>query len=143
MCPSPRGACILEPCKGDGVFLKYLPLNTLWCEIAEGYDFFLFTKLVDWIIGNPPFKQFDKWLQHSFNLAQNIVYIIPADKPFNSLPRAKMINEYGGIVSMRYYIDGPQMNMPEVHRPMAAFQFRRGYTGPMNINFYNGIGDLL
>ena len=28
---------ILEPCKGDGVFLKYLP-SAEWCEIQEGRD---------------------------------------------------------------------------------------------------------
>jgi hypothetical protein len=31
---------ILEPCKGDGVFLKYLPPHAEWCEIQEGRDFF-------------------------------------------------------------------------------------------------------
>lgn len=30
---------ILEPCKGEGVFLKYLPKNTEWCEITEGRNY--------------------------------------------------------------------------------------------------------
>ena len=130
----PQGK-ILEPSKGEGVFLKYLPPETEWCEIAEGRDFFKFTNSVDWIMGNPPFKQFDKFLLHSFSVAENVVYLIPADKPFNALPRARMIAENGGIVHMRYYVDGPQMNMPEIHRPMAAFHFRRGYHGAMGFSF--------
>ena len=36
---NPQGK-ILEPCKGEGAFLKYLPEDTLWCEITEGKDFF-------------------------------------------------------------------------------------------------------
>lgn len=42
---------ILEPCKGGGVFLKYLPPETEWCEIAEGVDFFAWSKPVDWCCG--------------------------------------------------------------------------------------------
>jgi hypothetical protein len=130
----PSGS-ILEPSKGDGVFLKYLPPETDWCEIAEGRDFFKYTKSVDWIVGNPPFKQFDKFLLHSFSVAVNVVYLIPADKPFNALPRARMIAKNGGIVHMRYYVDGPQMEMPGIHRPMAAFHFQRGYSGAMGFSF--------
>ena len=26
---------VLEPCKGEGAFLKYLPKDTDWCEIAD------------------------------------------------------------------------------------------------------------
>lgn len=127
---------ILEPFAGDGVFLKFLP-SARWCEIEKGVDFFAWNTPVNWIVSNPPFKQFDKILLHSFSVAENIVYLIPADKPFNSLPRAKMISANGGIVHMRYYVDGPQMDMPEVHRPMAAFYFRRGYRGAMETSYYN------
>ena len=127
---------ILEPCAGDGVFLKFLN-NSSWCEIAKGKDFFAWNTPVDWIVGNPPFKQFDKFLLHSYRVAQNIVYLIPADKPFSSLPRARMISDNGDIVHMRYYVDGPQMDMPEVHRPMAAFYFRRGYRGAMEKSYYS------
>jgi len=127
---------ILEPSKGGGVFLKYLPPETEWCEIAEGVDFFQFTKKVDWIIGNPPFKQVDKFLLHSYSVAENIVYLLPADKPFNALPRARMIAEYGEIVHMRFYTDGPKAAMREIHRPVAAFYFKRGYCGSMSKSFY-------
>jgi hypothetical protein len=36
----PIAGRVLEPCKGEGAFLKYLPEGTEWCEIAEGRDFF-------------------------------------------------------------------------------------------------------
>jgi len=125
---------ILEPCKGEGVFLKYLPVRTEWCEITEGRDFFAWTEPVDWVFGNPPYKQFDRFLFHAFAISQNIV--LPADKPFNSLPRANMISAKGKILHMRYYTDGPRMNMPKIHRPMAAFHFQKDYFGPMYSTSY-------
>jgi hypothetical protein len=125
---------ILEPCKGDGAILGYLP-GAEWCEIAEGRDFFAWNEPVDWIVGNPPFRQFNKFLLHSYSVAMNIVYLIPADKPFNALPRARMISENGGILHMRYYVDGGQMGMPEIHRPMAAFLFQRNYRGCMGTSY--------
>ena len=47
---------ILEPFKGDGVFLRYLPSKVDWCEIEEGRDFFAWKDAVDWIISNPPYS---------------------------------------------------------------------------------------
>jgi len=126
---------ILEPCSGDGSFLNYLP-SAEWCEIEKGRDFFKWDKKVDWIIGNPPYKQFDNFLQHSFSLAENIVFLIPGDKPFNSMARLRMVNSFGGIAAARFYCDGPQMDMPEIHRPMAAFHFKKYCTDGMNTTIY-------
>lgn len=123
---------ILEPSSGDGAILKYLP-SADWCEIENGRDFFgLQGVSYDWIIGNPPFRQFKNFLMRSYEIAQDIVFIIPADKPFNSTPNAKLIGDYGKIVHMRYYGEIFQ----EIHRPMAAFHFQRNYTGPMYTSFY-------
>jgi len=125
---------ILEPSSGDGAFLKYLP-GADWCEIEEGRDFFGLQGVVyDWIVGNPPFKTFKQFLIHGYATAKDIVFILPADKPFNSTPNAKLINDFGKIVHMRYY----GALWEEIHRPMAAFHFQRGYTGPMYTSFYEG-----
>ena len=66
---------ILEPCCGDGNFLKVLPSNTLWCEIKKGKDFFNFNERVDWIITNPPWSMFSKFLTHSLDLADHVVFL--------------------------------------------------------------------
>lgn len=47
---------VLEPCKGEGSFLKYLPTNTDWCEIADGKNYYDYNEKVDWIVTNPPLK---------------------------------------------------------------------------------------
>ena len=35
---------VLEPCKGEGAFLKYLPPNTDWCEIVDGKNYYDYKK---------------------------------------------------------------------------------------------------
>ncbi len=89
----PRGR-ILEPSKGDGVFLKYLP-GADWCEITEGRDFFTCARRYDWIIGNPPYSIFAAWLRHSFTLADDIVYLIPIIRCFVSSRIIKDIKAFG------------------------------------------------
>lgn len=130
---------ILEPCVGDGVFLKYLPPNTEWCEIEKGRDFFAWREKVDWIVGNPPYRQFYEFMEHSFYIATNAVYLLPSDKPFNVFLTVKMIFKNGGIVHMRHYGDGRSIGVPEIHRPATAIHFQRHYTGPMYTSFYDDL----
>jgi len=126
---------ILEPSKGTGVFMKYLPPDAEWCEIREGKDFYAYGKQVDWIIGNPPYKQFFEFMDHSFDIAKDIVFLLPADKPFNVFSTVKMIHDKGGIVHARFYGDGRTVGFPEIHRPVTAFHFRTGYSGSMGFSF--------
>ncbi|GAA5150432.1 hypothetical protein GCM10023213_49110 [Prosthecobacter algae] len=66
---------ILEPCKGEGNFLHFMP-GASWCEISEGRDFFDWTTPVDWIITNPPWSEIRTFLQHSMDLANDIVFLM-------------------------------------------------------------------
>lgn len=36
---------VLEPCKGEGAFLEFLPKDTEWCEITEGKNYYDYNKL--------------------------------------------------------------------------------------------------
>ena len=119
---------ILEPCKGNGSFLKYLPQNTDWCEIEEGKDFFNYNKKVDWIITNPPYSIFGEFMKHSFDISKNVVFLIPVDKPFYG-KRIRMINDYGGIKKILFFGgQGHDMNFP-FGFPLAAFLFSKDYKG--------------
>lgn len=126
---------ILDPCKGEGVFLKYLPPNTLWCEITEGRDFFKFTTPVDFIFGNPPYKVFSKWMSHSMSIASNIVYLIPLNKTFNSGKFLLELKEWGLPAKMRYYGTGSELGFP-IGFAAGAVHFQRGYYGAMSLSFY-------
>ena len=127
---------ILEPCAGDGVFLKYLPPKTEWCEIEKGRDFFSWRERVDWIVGNPPYSVFSKWLGHSFTIAENIVYLIPLTRLFNSGFFLRRLHDWGGIVHMRYYGDGGELGFP-IGFAIGAIHFQRNYTGGMFTSFYD------
>lgn len=131
----PTGS-ILEPCAGDGAFLKHLPPNTEWCEIEKGKDFYAYDKKIDWIIGNPPYRQMFEWLLHSFKLSSNIIYLIPMNSPFNSMKRLNIIFKYGGIKAIRAYGNGSIFGM-NYGFAIGAFYFKSNYNGPTNITIYN------
>ena len=120
---------ILEPCKGGGAFMRYLPEGSEWCEIREGRDFFEFKEPVDWIVSNPPYSNWERWLAHSFEIATNIVYLVPIAKVFKSMGTVRSIYEYGGIVKALFMPAG-KAGFP-FGFPCGAFHFQRGYKGPM------------
>lgn len=91
---SPNGIC-LDPCKGDGAFYNYLP-NAEYCELSEGKDFFDYNKKVNWIIGNPPYSIFLEFMQHSFDLSDNVSFLVPTNKIFQRQIVMDAINKWGG-----------------------------------------------
>lgn len=131
----PSGA-ILEPCAGDGVFLKYLPPQTEWCEIEKGRDFFSWHRPVDWIFGNPPYspRMFADWLKHSIELAAHIAYLLPTNKVFQSQAIMGQIEDYGGIRDMLVYGEGKPAGIPYGFS-FSAFHFQRGWKGETRISF--------
>lgn len=126
----------LEPCKGDGAFLKYLSSTAEWCEIDEDKDFFLEHKAFDWIVTNPPYSNLTEWMQHSFKLAENVVFFIPLSKLFSSVPRLNLVKDYGGIKDIFVFGSGRSVGLP-LGFPMAAVHFQRGYKGQMQTTWHN------
>jgi hypothetical protein len=129
----PAGS-ILEPCKGEGAFLRYLPPNTEWCEITEGRDFFAWDKPVDWIIGNPPFSDYFAFLAHAFSLADNVLYLLTTKKPFQSLRNLELIYSYGGIVEIFVIGRGSEIGW-HMGFAIGAIHFRKNYKGPITLSF--------
>jgi len=116
---------VLEPCKGEGAFLKYLPENTEWCEIADGKNYYDYNKKVDWIVTNPPYSDFNRFLEHSFDLADNIVLLVPVAKMFKSMGTLKQIMEYGGFVEI-HALPASKAGFP-FGFPCAVYYLKRGY----------------
>jgi hypothetical protein len=131
---------ILEPACGDGVFLRYLPTNTDWCEIEKGRDFMALQQGgYNWIFGNPPYKVFNNWLRHSFELSNNVVYLFPLNKIFNDFGMMLSIKEYGGVKTIRPYGRGDVALFPMGYA-VGAVHFQRNYHGPMYTSFYDPSG---
>lgn len=127
----PTGIC-LDPCRGDGAFFRNLPLGALWCELSEGKDFFNFNERVDWILGNPPYSIFEEWLRHSFEIADEVAYIVPTNKVFQRQVIMDMITEWGGIKGMMVHGSGNIVGFP-FGFSVGTFHFVRGYRGRCDI----------
>lgn len=127
---NPKGK-ILEPCSGEGVFLKYLPLETEWCKITKGKDFFDYKEKVDWIFTNPPYSNFDRFLDHSFELAENVMFLVPIAKVWKSWGTILKIKKYGGIKQM-WLVPASRCGFP-FGFPVAAIHFQKDYHGALTI----------
>ena len=118
---------ILEPCKGEGAFLRYLPLNTEWCEIAEGKNFFDYNKKVDWIVTNPPYSDFNRFLKHCFDLAENIILLVPIAKLFKSMGTLKEVFNFGNFVEI-HTLPASKAGFP-FGFPCAIYYIKKNYDG--------------
>ena len=123
----PTGLC-LDPCKGDGAFFQYLPAGSEYCELQEDIDFLLYDKNVDWIIGNPPYSIFESFLKKSFELSNNVSFLVPTNKVFQRQLIMDMINNYGGIKSIIIYGSGSLIGFP-FGFSVGNFHFQKGYKG--------------
>lgn len=127
---NPNGVC-LDPCKGDGAFYNHLS-NAFYCEIQEGTDFFNWQQPVDWVIGNPPYSIFKEFLEHAFNIATNVSYLVPTNKIFQRQVIMDMINKWGGIKSMIVYGSGSLIGFP-FGFSVGNFHFQKYYNGPCEL----------
>lgn len=127
----PYGIC-LDPCKGDGAFYDYLPEGKDYCEIRESKDFFNYSRKVDWVIGNPPYSIFLEFLQHSFDISDNVSFLVPTNKVFQRQIIMDMINKWGGVVSIIIYGSGTLIGFP-FGFSVGNFHFKKGYTGKTEI----------
>ena len=124
---SPTGL-ILEPCKGQGNIYKELPEPKEWCEIAQGRDFFDYHSKVDWIITNPPFSIYDRFLAHCFDVADNVVLLVPIAKAFKSMRVERMVDKYGGLKAIWLIGSGTKCGFA-FGFPTGCLYYQRGYKG--------------
>ena len=129
----PKGK-ILDPCSGNGAFLDHMP-GAEWCEIRQGRDFFEWKHKVDWIVSNPPYSIFKVFLEHSFEIADNIVYLVPILKIFNSLSIMRITKKWGGVETCYVVGNGKDLSFPQQGYVIAALHFKKDYKGGMHIEF--------
>jgi hypothetical protein len=130
----PQGR-VLEPCAGDGVFLRYLPQETEWCEIEKGRDFFARTEPTDWIITNPPYSKTRPFLRHALTLAEEIVFLVPARNIFSGYGCVRECAGWGRMREIRWYGTGGRLGFP-MGNAVAAIRWSKGYSGPIYQSFY-------
>jgi hypothetical protein len=60
------------------------------CELEDGNDFLLWTKKVDWVIGNPPFDIGWKFIEKSIDVANVGIAVLGSIKFFNQFTPARL-----------------------------------------------------
>lgn len=129
------GETYLEPCKWLWWIYNLLPDNKDWCEIDEGRDFYDYKWKVDWIITNPPYSDYDNFVWHCMECADNIALLIPLAKPFSSLQRIRKIFEYGGIHSIFIFPYWASRAWFPFWFPLSVYYFKRNYKWDTEIRF--------
>ena len=124
---------ILEPCKGTGNFLKVMDAD--WCEITEGIDFLTHNKHYDWIITNPPWSKIRIFLNHSMELADNIIFLITINHLWTKARIGDILGMKFGIKEI-YLIDAPK-ELNNSGFQVGCIYLKRDYTGKIKLtNFY-------
>ncbi len=125
---------VLEPCKGDGAFFDQFPdtCEKDWCEISLGRDFFDYNEKVDWIITNPPYSTYNEFLNHALSIADNVVFLIPFYKVFNSLIKMQIPRNHNAGIKAAMIFHPKETNFGYC-KPFAAVHFCKEYDGPMEV----------
>ena len=128
---------ILEPCKGTGNFLKFLPKDSLWCEISEGKNFFDFNDKVDWIMTNPPWSQIRKFLQHSMEISENVCFLFTINHLWTKA-RIRDIKEAGFGIKEIVIFDTPD-NFPPLGFQVGMIHLQAKYSGDIIFSDLSGL----
>ena len=122
----------LEPCRGSGSFYNNINGEKDWCEIDKNKDFFDYNKKANWIITNPPYSIYDKFLLKAFEVADNVVFLVPLAKAFKSQKIDKEIEKYGGLKEIVMLGGGGKIGFP-FGFPCGCLYYKRGYKGDVKI----------
>lgn len=127
----PKGK-LLEPCCGNGVFLKYMESD--WCEIDKEKDFFEYSiENIDWAITNPPFSKIRKFLQHCYKLkVKNIVFLCPINHIIGLKARLKDMKDYNYKIKEIICIDTPK-EFPQSGFQWGIIHIKKRYNGNIKL----------
>ncbi len=110
-----------------GAFIKYLP-GAEWCEIDQGKDFFNWNRKVDWIITNPPYSQYFNFLQHSFEVADNVVFL-QFINAFFMRKRVRCMVDMGFEIKDIWYVDTPPKPWPQTGFQVGCIYWKKKWEG--------------
>lgn len=134
----PSGTC-LDPCKGEGVFYDQLPSPKDWCEVSEGKDFLTYSKPVDWVITNPPWssKAYRSVAQHSFALANNVVFLVRAHNAFGTFARHNDYLDHGHRLKEIVLVPWKEAGFPPEGFALGLFHWQKNYTGDCKFTYWH------
>ena len=126
---------VLEPCAGQGAFERAFLSNGITnvrsCEITRGQDFFQFTKPVDWLITNPPWSLTRRFLQHSYTVASNSVWLVTISHILALEARLRDMRTAGYGIKEILLCATPPMPWPQSGFQLGVCHLQRGWSGPI------------
>jgi len=122
---------ILEPCCGEGRFLKFMP-GASWCEIKRGRDFLKWREPVDWIVTNPPWSQIRTFLGHAMTVADNVVFLMTVNHVWTKA-RIRDVREAGFQLKEICLVEMPP-EFPQSGFQLGAVHLARGWKGLVRLS---------
>ena len=120
---------ILEPCAGTGNFVRALrPYGSVVsCEIDRGDDFFTWTGRVDWIVTNPPWSQYRRFLAHALEVADRVAFVSTLNHLWTR-SRRELVRRAGFGLEKIIEFDAPK-EWPSTGFQLGMVLLIRGYQG--------------
>lgn len=122
---------MLEPCRGAGNFLKFLPCAS-WCEIKDGRDFFQWKQPVDWIVTNPPWSQIRPFMRHAMTVSDNVVFLMTVNHIWTKA-RLRDLKESGFGIKEICLVEMP-LTFPQSGFQLGAVHVARGWRGAITLS---------
>ena len=137
---APSGS-IMEPCSGSGNFVvafnSYGLTDIVTCEITAGTNFLEYDgKHVDWIITNPPWSKIREFLAKSFQVADNIVFLITVNHIWTKL-RYRMMRGAGFGLAEICVFDAPK-ELNASGFVCGLVYMKKGYVGDVKLTQLEG-----
>lgn len=120
----------LEPCKGSGNIYNLMS-NADWCEISEEKDFFDYHNKVDYIFTNPPWSNIKNFMEHSFELADEVYFLITINHVWTKA-RIKLLQQYNFGIKEICLFDTPS-NFPQMGFQLGMVHFSKKWAGDIKI----------
>jgi hypothetical protein len=130
---------ILEPCAGGGAFVRALKKagfkNITELELERGQDFFKHNAKHDWIITNPPWSKARDFWTHSYQCADNVIFLITVNHLIALKRRLKDMKDAGFSIKEMYMVDTPPAPWPQSGFQLGAVHVQRGWKGKTTITW--------
>ena len=129
--PQIRGK-ILEPCYGGGSFVRALEgegFRVTGLELEKGSDFFDYRKKVDWIITNPPWSKARDFLIHSYEISDNVVFLITLHHVLCLRARIRDMGFANFGLKEVVICDTPPKPWPQSGFQLGAIHIQRNFSG--------------
>jgi hypothetical protein len=123
---------VLDPCRGRGAFFRAFPTHcqSEWCEIEDGRDFYAVKGHWDWVVGNPPYSEFRRFLAKAMEVGDNVVFLSLANAWWIRARQQDIRKAGFGLVELHEVpVPKKEDDWPQFGMSLVAAWLRRGWEG--------------